>query len=136
MTAEGGSEPAWLSSLVIRLIHQDQIDQHGGRSGVRDESLLESAAARPRNVWAYGDAPDLADLAAAYAQALARDHPFVDGNKRVAFMAAYTFLAVNGRDLAAPEAEAAAMVRALSAGELSEEGFATWIRRHTDELPE
>ena len=130
MTREGGSEPAWLSRLAVQSIHRDQIREHGGRSGVRDEHLLESALARARNRWAYGENPDLADLAAAYAHGLIRDHPFMDGNKRTALMAAYTFLGINDYDLDAPEPEAVAMVVALSAGDLTEEAFGDWIRRH------
>lgn len=130
MNSTGGSEPTWLSPLVVELIHRDQIAQHGGRTGLRDRGLMEAAVARPRNVWAYGEDPDLADLAAAYAHALVRDHPFTDGNKRTALMATYTFLRVNGQDLDAPEPETVAVVRALSAGDLSEEEFAGWLRNH------
>jgi len=129
VTEGGGCEPAWLSPLAVRAIHRDQIREHGGRSGVRDEGLLESALARARNRWPYGEDPDLADLAAAYAHGLAGNHPFVDGNKRTALMAAYTFLGINDHDLEAPEPEAVAMVVALSAGELAEGEFAAWVRR-------
>jgi len=101
---------------------------------VGDEGLLDSALARPRNRWAYGADPDLADLAAAYAHGLAGNHPIVDGNKRVAFLAAYTFLGLNDHDLEAPEPAAVAAVVALAAGELSEEGFAAWVRRHMGPL--
>lgn len=130
MSGSGGSEPTWLSPLVVELIHNDQVERHGGHPGLRDRGLLESALARPRHVLAYGDDPDLADLAAAHASALVRDHPFVDGNKRTALMAAYTFLRTNGYDLDAPEPEAVAVVVDLSAGELSEEAFAAWLREH------
>jgi death-on-curing protein len=129
--AGGASGPAWLPLLAVHRIHRDQILQHGGRSGIRDEGLLESALARPRNRWEYGDDPDLADLAASYACGIVQDHPFVDGNKRTALMAAYSFLAINGRDLDAPEAETVAVMMALSAGELTEDRFAEWIRRYT-----
>ncbi|MFW6192295.1 MAG: type II toxin-antitoxin system death-on-curing family toxin [Gemmatimonadota bacterium] len=121
-----------MSRFLVEVVHRDLIDQHGGAFGVRDEGLLESALARPRNRWTYGENPDLAELAAVYAHGLARSHPFVDGNKRTALMAAYTFLAINGLDLDAPEPEAAAMVVALSAGDLSEEEFAAWLRGHAD----
>ena len=124
--------PAWLPVLAIERIHRDQILQHGGKSGIRDDGLLESAVARPRSRWEYGDDPDLADLAASYAHAIVQNHPFVDGNKRTALMAAYTFLAINGRDLEAPEPETVAVMMALSGGDLSEGEFAEWIRRHTE----
>lgn len=125
-------EPARLSRLTVDLVHRDQVDEHGGHHGVRDESLLESALGRPRNRRACDEDVDLADLAAAYAHGIARNHPFLDGNKRTAFMAAYTFLDVNGIELNAPEPEAVAAMRALSTGELGEDGFAEWIRRHTE----
>lgn len=127
----GGPEPAWLPPLVVELIHHDQIEQHGGRPGLRDRGLLEAALARPRSVWAYGDDPDLADLAAAHADAILRDPPFVDGNKRTPLMAVYTLLALNERELDAPEPETVAVMRALSAGDLAEEAFAAWLREHT-----
>ena len=130
MTEGGGGEPAWLPRLAVEIIHREQIRQHGGQLGVRDEGLLDSALARPRNRWAYGEDPDLADLAAAYAHGLAGNHPFVDGNKRVAFLAAYTFLGLNDHDLEAPEPETVAVVGGLAAGELSEEEFAAWVRRY------
>lgn len=132
MSPADGGEPAWLSRITVDVVHRDQVDEHGGHHGVRDESLLESALGRPRNRWAYDENVDLADLAAAYAHGIARNHPFLDGNKRTAFMAAYTFLDVNGLELNAPEAEAAAAMRALSTGELGEDEFAEWIRRHTE----
>lgn len=131
MSPAGRDEPAWLSRLTVDVIHRDQVDEHGGHHGVRDEGLLESALARPRNRWADDEDVDLADLAAAYAHGIARNHPFLDGNKRTAFMAAYTFLDVNGLEPDAPEAEAVAAMRALSTGELGEDEFAEWIRRHT-----
>lgn len=130
MTPEGGDEPAWLSRLAVATIHRDVIREHGGSFGLREESRLEAAVARPRNRWAYGEDPDLAELAAAYAHGLARPPPFVDGNKRVALMAAYVFVAINGRELDAPEPEAAAMVVAPATGDASEEEFAVWVRQH------
>lgn len=130
MTGGGGPGPASLPPLVLEIIHRDQIEQHGGRPGVRDRGLLEAVLARPRNVRAYGQEPDLSELAAALTGALVRDHPFVDGNKRTALMAAYTFLAINGHELDAPEPEAAAIIRARAAGDLSDEKFAAWLRDH------
>jgi death-on-curing protein len=117
----------------VRALHERLIAEHGGRPGVRDEGLLESALARPPNLLAYGR-PDLFDLAAAYAQGLVRDHPFIDGNKRAALMAAYVFLDRNGYRLTAPEAEAAIFVVDLAAGRVSEPGFAAWLRKSSTRL--
>lgn len=135
MSGGGRDEPSWLSRLTVEAVHRDQVDVHGGHHGLRDEGLLESALVRPGHRWPYGEeVVDIPDLAAAYAYGIARNHPFLDGNKRTAFMAAYTFLQINGLALEAPEAEAVAAVRALAAGELGEEEFAAWIRRHTISL--
>lgn len=130
VTREGGDEPAWLCRLAVETIHRDLIRQPGGSFGLRDEGRLEAALARPRNRWTYGEDPDRADLAAACAHGVARSPPFVDGNERVALMAAYVFLAMNDRDLDAPEPEAVAMVVALAKGDASEEEFADWVRQH------
>lgn len=130
MTGAGGDDPVWLSRLAVEAIHRELIREHGGRFGLREEGRLEAALARPRNRWTYGEDPDLAELAASYAHGIARNHPFVDGNKRLGLMAAYVFLATNGRELDAPEPEAVAMMVALSTGEASEETFAAWVRRH------
>jgi death on curing protein len=121
------SEPFWLTHQIIVAIHDEQLAIHGGASGLRDEGMLESALDRPKNKWAYENA-GLAELAAAYAFAIARNHPFVDGNKRTSLLALYTFLGVNGVDFDVPEAEAAAMILWLAAGEVSEESLARWIR--------
>lgn len=124
-------EPAWISRRVTEAIHDSQIQEHGGAAGLRDAGLLESVLARPRNRWAYGEDADLADLAASYAHALARGHPFVDGNKRTAFLVAYVFLQLNGLELDALETEVASTMWKLSAGRLDETDFATWIRNRT-----
>jgi death-on-curing protein len=121
------SEPLWLTRQMIVAIHDEQLAIHGGASGLRDEGMLESALDRPRNRWAYEQA-ELAELAAAYAFGIARNHPFVDGNKRTSLLALYTFLGVNGIDFAVAEADAAAMILALAAGEVSEESLVRWIR--------
>lgn len=121
------SEPFWLSRKIIVAIHDEQLAIHGGASGLRDEDMLESALDRPKNKWSYESA-GLAELAAAYAFAIARNHPFVDGNKRTSLLALYTFLGVNGVDFDVPEAEAAAMILSLAAGEVAEEGLIRWIR--------
>jgi death on curing protein len=121
------SEPIWLTRQIIVAIHDEQLAIHGGASGLRDEGMLESALDRHRNKWAYENA-ELAELAAAYAFAIARNHPFVDGNKRTSLLAIYTFLGLNGFDFVVPEAEAAAVILAMAAGEVSEEGLTRWIR--------
>ena len=121
------SEPFWLTRQIIIAIHDEQLAIHGGASGLRDEGLLESALDRPRNKWSYENA-ELPELAAAYAFAIARNHPFVDGNKRTSLLALYTFLGVNGIDFDVPEADAAAMILSLAAGEVSEESLTRWIR--------
>ncbi len=124
------TEPDWLDRSIVEALHADQMLEHGGRIGIRDEGLLESALARPRQRWHHEPATDLAALAAAYAFGLARSHPFLDGNKRAAFVAAYTFLAINGSELEAPEPEALAMILGTADGSLSEERLASWIRSH------
>jgi len=111
---------------MVRAFHLDQLAQHGGMAGVRSSELLESALARPQNLAAYGS-PTLADLAASYAFGLAKNHPFIDGNKRVAFASAGAFLAMNGYTLTVPQAEAAAKILALAAGEIDEADLAAWI---------
>jgi death-on-curing protein len=112
---------------MIVAIHDEQLAIHGGSAGLRDTGALESALDRPRNKWAY-EQSDLAELAAAYAYGIARNHPFVDGNKRTSLLAIYTFLGINEIDFVVPEAEAAAMILSLAAGEVSEESLARWIR--------
>jgi death on curing protein len=121
------SEPFWLTRQMIIAIHDEQLAIHGGASGLRDDGMLESALDRPKNRWAYERA-EVAELAAAYAFGIARNHPFIDGNKRTALLALYTFLGVNGFDFIVSEAEAAAMILALAAGEVNEEGLTRWIR--------
>jgi death on curing protein len=121
------NEPFWLTVAMIVAIHDEQLAIHGGSAGLRDQSLLESALDRPRNKWAYEQAA-LPELAAAYGYGIARNHPFIDGNKRTALLAIYTFLGVNDVDFVVPEADAAAMILSLAAGEVSEESLARWIR--------
>jgi death on curing protein len=121
------SEPEWLTTQIIVAIHDEQLTIHGGSAGLRDSALLESALDRPRNKWAY-EQTELPELTAAYGFGIARNHPFVDGNKRTSLLAIYTFLGVNGVDFRVPEAEAAAMILSLAAGEVSEESLARWIR--------
>jgi death-on-curing protein len=119
----------WLDLAVLRAAHEEQLLEHGGAPGTRDEGLRESAAARPRHLSSYGS-PDLADLAAAYGFGIARNHPFIDGNKRTALVAIETFLLLNGAELSATDAECVLTVLALAAGDLDEAALADWIRRH------
>jgi death-on-curing protein len=123
------AEIIWLLEETVRAVHSRQISEHGGRSGIRDEGLLLSALARPQNLAAYVDPPpDLAALAAAYAYGIARNHPFIDGNKRVALVAARTFLLINGMDLEGTQEEKYATFLRLAEGKLSEDELAEWIR--------
>lgn len=126
----------WLLEETIIAIHHRQIAEHGGGEGLRDEGLLSSALARPQNLFAYGEPPpDLASLAAAYAYGLARDHPFVDGNKRAALVAARTFLLLNGANLEANQDEKFLIFQRLAEGSLTEEELADWIRMRTSDVP-
>ena len=122
--------PVRVTREFVLVLHDRLLAEHGGAPGLRDEALLDSALARPRQPLAYGD-HDLCALAAAYAAGLVRNHPFVDGNKRIAFMTAYVFLARNGRRLLAPEAEATAMMMGLAAGEIDDAAFAAWLRTNS-----
>jgi death-on-curing protein len=119
----------WVAPDVARAAHAEQLAEHGGAEGVRDDGLLESAFARPRNLADYGD-PDAAALAAAYAFGIARNHPFVDGNKRTAAVVAETFLMLNGFLLTATDAELVVAILALAAGELTEDELTDWFRQH------
>lgn len=119
----------WLDAAVLRAVHEAQLAEHGGGSGERDAGLFDSALARPRNLAAY-EGPDAAALAAAYGFGIARNHPFVDGNKRTAFVAVELFLALNGYELAASDADCVMAMLQLASGEWSEESFAQWVRRH------
>jgi death-on-curing protein len=121
------SEPVWLTTDLVKAIHAYQLKMFGGPPGIRDESALESALGHAQNRWAYEGA-DLATLAAAYAFGITRNHPFVDGNKRTSLLALVTFLGLNDIDFFADEAEAAAVILALAAGEIDETGLTRWIR--------
>jgi death-on-curing protein len=122
-------EPCRLPKDLILAVHDRQLAEHGGARGVRDEGLLESALARPLNLFAYGEG-DLAALAAAYAFGIARNHPFIDGNKRTAFVACELFLAANGVELVASDEECLAMMLGLAAGEIGDAEFADWLREN------
>ena len=120
-------EPVWLSIELVIAIHEEQLRAFGGPGGIRDRGALESALGRAQNRYHYGD-NDLASLAASYGFGIAKNHAFVDGNKRAAFLAIITFLGLNGIDFDVPEPEAVVMIRDLAAGEIDEEGLARWIR--------
>jgi death-on-curing protein len=119
----------WVDPAVALAAHNEQLAEHGGAEGVRDMSMLESAMARPLNLIAYGD-PDIADLAASYAFGIARNHPFVDGNKRTAAVVSETFLILNGHALDCDDVELVTTFLALAAGELTVEALASWFRTH------
>lgn len=119
----------WIDKQALRLLHAETLAEHGGSAGMRDEGLLDSALMRAQNLVAYGK-PDAAALAAAYGFGIARNHPFVDGNKRAAFLSVGLFLALNGYRLAATPAEATVAMVALAGGELEEAEFARWLRSH------
>jgi death-on-curing protein len=126
-------EPRWPREDVVRAIHRRQLAEHGGRDGVRDPGLLDSALARPRQLLAYSDPPpDLAALAAAYGFGILRNQPFVGGNKRTALVVLRTFLKLNGRDLVASQEEKYQAILHVAEGSLSEEEFAEWIRAHLE----
>ena len=121
----------WIGKELALTIHDRQLAEHGGSSGVRDEDMLESALARPQQLYAYGDPPpDLVDLAATLAYGLARNHPFVDGNKRTAHVVYRTFLVLNDADLVAAAEEKFLSILALAEGKLSLEDFTNWMRAH------
>ena len=129
------SEPVWIRADVALAIHRRQLSEHGGAEGVRDAGLLASALARPRNLAACSDVgPDLATLASAYAFGIARNHPFVDGNQRTAYVVCRTFLVLNGHDLAASREEKYSTFLKLAGGELSEDELVTWMREHLTAL--
>lgn len=128
-------EPRWLSRLVVDAIHNDQLHEHGGLPGVRDGNVLESALALARHKWHYGSSVDIPALAAAYGFGLAKNHPYHDGNKRIAFLAIVTFLGLNGYELDATDAEVIAVMLAVADGRLSEEHLAAWVRQHAVKQP-
>lgn len=123
-------EPTWVERIVVDAVHLDQLREHGGLSGVRDENALESALARAKQRRHYEPASDLATLAAAYGWGLATSHPYRDGNKRVAFMAMAVFLELNGLRLEAPEPEVVQVMVAVADHRLSEAELASWLRAH------
>jgi len=124
------TEVIWIDLPEVLAIHARQLDEHGGASGVRDEGLLESALARPRQLVANGK-PDVFDLAAAYTAGIVRNHPFVDGNKRTGFVVGILFLELNGPTFTASEADATQAVLNLAAGEINDDEFAIWLRSNS-----
>lgn len=124
------AEPKWLDPEILRILHDEQIAEHGGLPGVRDEGALEAAFARPLNKFAYGE-NDLCALAAAYGFGLARNHPFSDGNKRAAALASFLFLEINGLTVPENTDEVEATFLALAAGKLSEDALADWLHAHS-----
>lgn len=122
------NEPCWLTRQSILAIHTQLLARFGGNAGIRDDNMLESALAKPRQLHTYGD-PDIHAMAAAYAFGIVKNHPFVDGNKRAGFVAAYTFLGINGVDLAAPEEEAVLFTRGLAAGDITLEEYTLWLQK-------
>lgn len=121
------AEPRWVSKKALLLLHEESLATFGGVSGLRDEGLLDSALARPHNTYAYSPGCTLADLAAAYGFGLAKNHAFLDGNKRVAFLAVGLFLAINGHKLLADQVDAIRTMLAVAAGDLDEKALAAWI---------
>ena len=122
----------WLSKNVILAVHDEQIAENGGRAGIRDLGLLASAMGRPLHLYSY-ESPTIVELAAAYAVGIIRDHPFVDGNKRTGFLAAYIFLAMHGLKLSAPETEVVRVVLDLAQGNMDEKEFCIWLGNNTTE---
>jgi death-on-curing protein len=123
-------EPIWLTRAIVEAIHISQIREHGGQYGTRDINLLESAIARPMNRWAYEQESGIVILAAAYGYGLAKNHCFIDGNKRVAFMAMYTFLGLNGYEIDATEPEVVDLMLGVADSSISEEQLINWLRMH------
>ncbi len=120
----------WIETNLIHAVHDEQLVEHGGAAGVRDDHLLQSALARPQQLANYSS-PDAADLAASYGYGISRNHPFIDGNKRTGFVAMELFLALNGFDLVAEDADCVLTMLGLAAGDISEADFAQWIKNHS-----
>lgn len=127
-------EPVWIGKAFTLALHDEMLVEFGGSAGVRDEGLLESALGKPRNLFLYGK-PTLFDLAASYAFGVVRNHPFIDGNKRTGFMVGYTFLTRNGVTFTAWEADAAAAVLAVAAGEMNQDEFSQWLKTNCQKTP-
>ncbi|MGK7919242.1 MAG: type II toxin-antitoxin system death-on-curing family toxin [Trichodesmium sp.] len=126
-------EPIWISETIAKAIHGDQIIQHGGSPGIRDENLLSASLARPRHLFTYGQ-PNVFELAAAYGYSLAKNHPFIDGNKRTAFAVMATFLLVNNYLLEVPEVEVVTMMEQLASGAENQESLGRWLAENSVQL--
>jgi death-on-curing protein len=122
------TEPRWLARLIVDAIHADQVRQHGGLPGIRDENVLEAALARPRQKWEYDDGADISQLAASYAFGFSRNHPYRDGNKRIAFLTLVAFLGVNDYDFDTTDEDVVTTMLALADGSLTETELADWVR--------
>ncbi len=122
------SEPVWLLESAVLIAHEITLSVHGGSAGIRDQGLLESALARPRNLFEYGE-PGIFELAAAYTAGIVQNHPFVDGNKRTGFLAGAAFLEINGLRFVANETDATQIILALASGRLSEQQLAEWLEK-------
>lgn len=127
------SEPRWISKKALLLLHEESLSEFGGARGLRDEGLLESALARPRNTHAYNPAATLAELAASYCYGVAKNHAFFDGNKRAAFLCVGLFLAINGYRLTASQVDAIETMLAVASGEVTEQDLALWIAKNSKE---
>jgi death-on-curing protein len=127
------NEPQWVSLAVVMAIHEAQLSEHGGATGVRDQGLLESALARPRQVYAYADNPGLTRLAAAYAFGLAKNHAFMDGNKRTAWVVCATFLELNAREVTADQAGVVSIMLGVAGSTVSEDQLIEWLTLHSVE---
>jgi death on curing protein len=128
-------QPLWVSKKAVLAMHSEQLSEHGGSNGIRDETLLDSALAKPRNVFDYADEPDIFRLAASYASGIARNHAFMDGNKRTALVVSITFLDRNGWDIVATKEDIYFTFLHLAEGSLSEERLAEWFRNNAVPLP-
>lgn len=128
------NEPSWLTREAVLAIHAQLLARFGGSAGIRDDNMLESALAKPRQLHAYGQ-PNAYEMAAAYAFGIVKNHPFVDGNKRAGFVAAYTFLGINGIDFTAPEEEAVLFTRGLAAGDITLEEYTLWLQKSSSATP-
>ena len=128
-------KPLWMDLADAVMVHDQELSVHGGSAGIRDQSLLESALARPRNIWAYAETPPpLTTLAAAYAYGISANHAFLDGNKRAVLVVSFTFLEINGLEVTATQEDAYSTILALAAGEISEAELAAWFAHHTASL--
>ena len=135
MTSRNHDEPTWLTEVQVRMLHAEAINMFGGTHGIRDQSLLESALGRPQNMWAYRESPSVPELAASYGFGIAKNHAFVDGNKRASLLAIRAFLFRNGLHFQPAEVESVSMIEGLAAGSVTEEALANWIAENSTTSP-